>query len=153
MARMSISMPDQLRVEMDAIGSVNWSALAVEAFQRVVRKSRKVDAMNTAQVVERLQASYQEIKSAEQEEGHAAGVEWASTTAEADELMWLEANDELAADYLHEWRFDDGPFKNTDQHDFWGCKKGEGGPSRSFVEGFVEGAIAAWKNVKDQVRE
>ncbi len=149
MARMSISMPDQLKVEMDAIGSVNWSALAVEAFQRVVRKSRKVEAMNTEQVVERLRASYEETKSVEQEEGHAAGVEWASTTAEADELIWLEANDELAALRLHEWRVSDSPFEEYDLQDFWGESK----PSHAFVEGFVEGAIEAWENVKDQVRE
>ena len=154
MARISISMPDQLKVEMDAIGSVNWSALAVEAFQRVVRKSGKVDAMDAEQVVERLRASYEEVKSAEQEEGHAAGVEWASTTAEADELMWLEANDELAALVLHEWRVSDSPFEDHDNSEFWEIAAGlEDSPSQAFIEGFVEGAIAAWNNVKDQVRE
>ena len=152
MARMSISMPDQLKVEMDAIGSVNWSALAVEAFQRVVRKSRKVDAMNTEQVVERLRASYEETKSADQEEGHTTGVSWASETAEAAELMWLDQDG--SADALHVWRVSDSPFEDYDNSEFWEIAGGlESRPPLAYIEGFVEGAVEVWEKVKDQVRD
>ena len=154
MAKMTISIPDHIREQMTALDArVNWSALAAEVFDREVRKSKKVDAMNTEQVVERLRASYEETKSADQEEGHTAGVDWASTDAEAAELAWMDENEESAADYLHEWRVDDSPFEGTDHRDFWRLEVNESAPPRAFVEGFVEGALEVWESVKDQVRD
>ena len=148
MARMNISIPDQLKDKMDAIGSVNWSALAAEVFERQVRKSRKVDAMNIEQIYERLEASYEESEVAVGEEGHMAGVSWASETAEAMELEWIAHNIEDAASELYEWRFRLGPFREIDQKDFWGLKRGERKPTHKFVLAFVFGAFEVWDAAK-----
>ena len=151
MARMNISIPDQLKADMDALSSVNWSALAAEVFGREVRKSRKVDAMNIEQVVERLRASYEEVELVVEEEGHTAGVSWASETAGASELMWISVDRERAMEGLYEWRFGTGPFRDIDQQDFWGLERGDRKPSRVFVFGFVAGALEVWENVKDHM--
>ncbi len=153
MARMNISIPDQLKDKMDAIGSVNWSALAAEVFERQVRKSRKVDAMNIEQVYERLEASYEESEVAVQEEGYMAGVSWASKTAEAMELEWIGGNIENAGSDLYEWRFSIGPFREIDQKDFWGLKRGERKPTHKFVLAFVEGACEVWEKVRAYMDE
>ncbi len=155
MARMSISIPDQLKVEMDAIGSVNWSALAVEAFRRMVRKSRKVDVMNTYEVVERLRASYENHAESEEEDGHDLGVDWVAKQAEYGEILWI-AETHDAAERLHAWRqigILDSHLDRWDPEEFWEIVGADAYPSRAFIKGFVEGARESWENVKDQVRQ
>ena len=153
MARMNLSISDRLKEDMDALeGSFNWSSLAAEVFAREVRKSRKVKEMNTEHVVDRLRASYEETKSFDGEDGHANGVEWASESAEYNELVWFEQDG--AAQALHEGRVA-GPIEDNygDASSFWECAiGGEEIPSLATVEGFVEGALEVWRKVKDQVR-
>ena len=60
----------------------------------------------------------------------------------------MEANEGWAADRLHEWLFEDGPFDGEDREYLWGDSE----PSRAFVVGFVKGALEVWGNVKDRVR-
>ncbi len=155
MARMNISIPDSLKGEMDALSFVNWSALAAEVFEREVRKSRKVDAMNTDQVVERLRASYEEHTSSEEEDGHMSGVDWAAKQAEYAELQWV-AEADGSADCLHSWHragIENSPLDRFDPVEFWEIVGADGYPSGAFVKGFVEGAVEVWEKVKDQVRD
>ncbi len=154
MARINISIPDQLKAEMDALNWVNWSALAKETFDRECRKQRRIDPMNTDLVVERLRASYEGNKAEEEAEGYEAGVDWASQTAEYSELLWLEKN-ENATEALHDWLITDNPFNNNYYYatEFWeGAVNLDGCPSLEFVTGFVKGALAVWLKVKDNVR-
>ncbi len=155
MARMNISIPDSLKDEMDELSSVNWSALAAEVFGREVRKSRKVDAMNTEQVVERLRASYEYHTLNDDEKGNLLGVDWAAKEAEYGELFWI-AETHNAAERLHAWRRTDiegSAFDEWTPEVFWEIVGGDAHPSKAFVRGFVYGALEVWEKVKDQVRD
>ena len=41
--RMSISVPEDLRSKMDAVSGVNWSAIASEAFRRVLAEKQTMN--------------------------------------------------------------------------------------------------------------
>lgn len=154
MARINISIPDELKERMDAIENLNWSAVAAQAFEVETRRHQRIVNMEQAQIVDRLRASYEKRHVVEHDNGHQHGVKWAAEIAEADELMWLADNQDGAAEALMQSSHLDGtPFENIDLEEFWLWQvRAERLPSRAFADGFVTGAIEVWETVEDEVR-
>ncbi|MGR9055505.1 hypothetical protein ACU8NH_06255 [Rhizobium leguminosarum] len=85
MATLNISLPDELKMRMDATNE-NWSAIARRAFELQLKSTMSIgeDDMNT--VIERLRASKQKIEEEQRPEWIEDGRKWAMGTAEYDEL-------------------------------------------------------------------
>src|SRR5262245_50206342 len=91
--RMNITIPNDLKKQMDKVGSdVNWSAAAAEAFRAKlleVTSQRRVE--NMQDVIERLKASKERRMNEQYQVGLGAGKRWAESIAEAHELERLAA--------------------------------------------------------------
>ena len=153
MARMNISISDELREEMDELHGVNWSEVARDAFDREVRKHRRVDPMDRRAIAERLRASYEEQRDLERQDGQESGAEWAAQFAEFSELRALSRMGEAASDTLFEWSVEDTPFDNHNRQEFWEGVTGDMDfdLTEEYVEGFVAGALDLWQKVKGDV--
>lgn len=152
MARVNLSIPDELKEAMDKIVGVNWSEVARQVFDREVRKRKRIEGMDKNSIVERLKATYEDQKEAEIDNGRRAGERWAAEKAEFTELKELERIDDDAAEALFHWSFDDTVFERWDREDFWESAKVKlGDVTPAFCEGFVEGAMDVWNSVYDEV--
>jgi hypothetical protein len=91
--RTTISIPDDLKEQMDAIGDrVNWSAVAAQAFRAKVFEiqARKGTKMKKADIVKRMKAA-QEADTEDYDDGKQAGREWAASQATPKALRRLTA--------------------------------------------------------------
>jgi hypothetical protein len=172
MARSNISIPDDLKRRMDQVEGerVNWSALACQAFEsRLAEIITKQGAKDMEEVVARLRASRMKTSSKLKTAGHEAGVEWAKTSAEAEELRRIEG---LCSSDWAEWLA--GPFNmsygveecfvfavqpendgsRSAVDDFWGQAAPEitrPEINEDFIDGFTNGAMEVWYAVKDRL--
>ncbi|WP_422032193.1 hypothetical protein [Roseovarius sp.] len=146
MARMNISIPDELRARMDEVEIVSWSGVAARAFELEVNKRKRITDMDHAQIVDRLKASYAVTAEADFNTGHEDGVKWAAKEAEADQLMWLSETDD-AVDLIFDGKSDGTPFEVRHEHDIFFKDQ-----SRQYARGFVAGAVEVWEKVEDEVR-
>ena len=96
MAKISIYIPDELKVRMDTRPNLNWSALAQRSFELEIASTGKTGNMEA--VIERLKASKRRIEEEEKPEWVNMGREWASNEAEFRELKRV-AN-------VNGWRWD-----------------------------------------------
>ena len=152
MARINVSIPDELKATMDNIEDVNWSEVARNAFDREVRKRKRIDGMNTAAITERLRASYEDQREDDKENGSIFGGSWAAEAAEFADLRDLQRFGEAAAEALYRWRMMDTVLDRWDQEEFWEAQEVE--PSEvtlAFCEGFVEAALEVWERVREDV--
>jgi hypothetical protein len=173
-ARTTISVPRHLKEQMEAVAEpVNWSALACRAFEaKLAEIAAKKERKGMDDIVTRLRASKRRVEDEHYQQGDAAGREWVKDLAEADELMCLER---WKAAFGWEWdRFFTDDFSNAyseaeqvafavwPEHDgdrrmadeFWEQVLGDDISAThhpQFVKGFVEGALALWDEVKDQL--
>lgn len=151
MARISVSVPDEMKAEMDSLGyRVNWSGVAQAAFDLEIQRCRWPKEPDMSDVIERLKASKTEFEAREQAEGQQDGRKWAMDKADYEELQTV-AGMEL-------WRFQ-SPFWSAfdrllgldDRADSfwtdWDPKK----PSDPYVQAFVEGAGEVWSEVSDRL--
>lgn len=148
---------------MDSLeGTVNWSRIAAEAFEREL--NRKEDTTMES-VIERLRASKMQRGLDYFALGEARGLEWAKHTAEYGDLRRLERFD--VVDMLHkpEARNDltwadaiafqilPGPFAHTQAEaaEFWRSSAGvlekEHLKSVKFLQGFITGALSIYRTV------
>src|SRR5271169_5834626 len=88
MPRVTIYVPDDLKVRMDVAGeAVNWSAVAQRAFlEAILNQAVRKEQRDMNSVVERLRASKQRFESMDREHGHHRGRQWAEQTADYMEL-------------------------------------------------------------------
>ena len=89
MARMNISVPDELRMRINAFGDqVNWSAIAQEAFVRQLNilEAKGTGDMETA-VIERLRASKEKHQGGRKVDILRNVTAWCENHAEYDELQ------------------------------------------------------------------
>lgn len=163
MARMNISIPDDVKSDIDGISGINWSAVATEAFRSVVLNHKaKVTDMNA--VVDRLRACKQRYETEEKQFGEEYGRKWAAETAEFEELTKLDDLTEIPQelDDLYDLispkvgnhpranlvrdvgrsEFLESVFVNDDP---WSHDNPE------FCAGFVDGALSVFNEVKDQL--
>ncbi len=101
MPKISIYVPDEMKVRMDAAESrANWSAHAQRAFSIELDHLEAITEIKSmTDVIERLRASKQKLAQASIADGRIAGREWAMQSAEYDELKRVAA---LNADLLLE---------------------------------------------------
>jgi hypothetical protein len=153
MPTLNVYVPDDLKKRMDKAGDrVNWSAAAQEAFQHELAKDatrQKGPKMN--EVAERLKQSKQQTVKRWHERGFAAGRDWAQRHAEYEQLVELEdfPDFKTATRLLHAW-------DREERIVLWALL---GLPVEAqsstipdeMVEGFVEGALEVFNEVKDQL--
>jgi hypothetical protein len=174
-ARTTISVPRQLKARMEAVAEpVNWSALACRAFEaKLAEIAAKKEQKSMDDIITRLRASKWRVENEQYQQGDAAGRDWVKDLAEADELRRLER---WKAEMGQYWA---GCFTGDDQNcaysaaeqvvftvwpehdgdravvrDFWEQALGDdtsAADDPQFVKGFVEGALALWDEVKDQL--
>ena len=101
MARMNLSIPDDVKAEMDRLTNVNWSLEATNTFRTIVfRSNTKVIDMTTIKA--RLADSKQRFDTEEREAGEDLGRTWAAEAAEYEDLLRLRGLGDNAPDTLAE---------------------------------------------------
>jgi hypothetical protein len=159
---------------MDAVDEpVNWSAVACEAFEsKLAEIIKRKGVKNMKEVIQRLRASKREADNVQYKEGHEAGRDWAANQAEAEELQRLARFEEKCSGNWEEIESAEqsnayalmevvafaigGPDHDGDRafaKDFWESADIDDDASRdfAFVRGFVDGAVALWEEVRDQL--
>jgi len=173
--RTTISVPPALKEQMETVeASVNWSALACRAFEdKLAEIAARKEKKDMSDIVTRLRASKRQAEDTQYKAGAEAGREWVTDTAEADELSNLERWHNRLGQDVHAV-FDDlawgrayssaelvafavWPDRDEDRsaaEEFWGQCLGDetaAADNSQFVRGFVDGALALWDEVKDQL--
>ncbi|WP_275782487.1 hypothetical protein [Pararhizobium gei] len=86
MARMTISIPDELKNRMDALEGVNWSAVAKRAYEIEVEVKAQTKGDDMSGMVERMRAGKVRKEMQERPEWVATGRRWAVEDAEYEQL-------------------------------------------------------------------
>lgn len=168
--RMNISVPDDLKNRMNKTGeNVNWSAEACRAFEdKLAELAAKKERKTMADVITRLRASKRKTDDRSVVEGRAMGREWAGERAEAKELetlestfsnsdSWYDQNESSAYSPGELLYFSIYPEMEGDRagaEAFWQAICGDDTSpmnSASFVNGFIEGALELWEEVKPNI--
>jgi len=149
MAKINLSIPDELKEQMDALPDVNWSGVAKEAFANLVNihQLRSRD-MNEAGL-ERLRASRKNVEEHNHADGVRLGKEWALNEAEYDELERVASIEETGDDPgfdLSNAVFGDA-FDRRDARDWLKRTFHTSEPSEESVLGFLEGAAEVFDQV------
>ena len=158
MARINVSVPDELKTRMDEVGeAANWSAIAQRAFSEAVATHLiRKDDTDMESVVERLRASKYRLEEGAVEAGKEAGRTWAKERAEYDELDRLATLNENHSDIVGVVVLQNyiDPEEDLDEHQwarFWEENFGRGRPNDAFARGFAEGAASVFQEVADQI--
>lgn len=155
MARVSIYVPDDLKVRMDRIGeAANWSEVVRPAILSEVanHEHRKGASMTT--VVERLKASKERYLKEAENCGLDAGRSWASNTAEYPELRrvanyWQGSRWEVELGGLRQLIDPDENLSTEEFCELVGCEGFE--ESDEFAEGFAHGAAEVYDEVEAEM--
>lgn len=112
-------------------------------------------------VIERLRASKKEMEAKDEAEGRDRGREWAMESAQHKHLQRLAEIGSMRRDYngdlssfVEQLVFcDAGQDEWDDDHPeyFWEDHSGLSIPTDNKVRGFVNGALAVWKEVADKI--
>ena len=171
MARMNISVPDDVKDRMDAVEEpVNWSAVASRAFSielgEIAKRNQEKDM---SAVIDRLRASKIEHMDVKEMEGFDAGQEWATQTAEFHELdrladakaknesIWDDLFDTgnnsvwSAAELMHAYINGAEQPDRQESAEFWESTCDDTAPDNEFVRGFCEGALEIYWSVADEI--
>jgi hypothetical protein len=155
--RMNISLPEDVKQRMDRTkDDVNWSALAVQAFEsKLAEIAAKKVKKNMDDVIQRLRASKAQSESECFQQGYEAGQSWAKDDAEAIELQrldkswdqgYLAYNAYSVAEAVQPTPRDEAPSLS-----FWEEALGDFAHEANdddFVRGFVRGALDLWAEIK-----
>src|SRR5215831_16670109 len=88
MARVSIYVPDELKERMDKVGeAINWSEIARPGFLSAIANHEHRQGKSMTTVIERLRVSKQKYAAETIEFGDRVGREWASDSAEYEQLI------------------------------------------------------------------
>jgi hypothetical protein len=162
MARMTITMPDILKKQMDEVAEkVNWSNVAARAFEKKLGEiaARQIE-MDTRSIIQRLRKTKMENEDADQadrNDGYQCGKKWAERRAEYGELEKLHRvrNDELGEPIgysLYQIIFTEDEISYDEFLAYvlggYDHSKFE---SDSFVDGFQAGALAVFDLVADEI--
>jgi hypothetical protein len=158
MARINLSIPDDLRTRMSALDKrINWSEVAQAAFEREV-SAATFNGEDMESVIERLKASKEEYDVAERGDGLRHGRHWAKVTASFKDLRAISKVDFGNSDFEE---FDMGfvvdkalgrDTRNDPEDSLWS----DGSenlvlPVNAYVEAFVEGAKQVWEEVDGKI--
>jgi hypothetical protein len=155
---------------MDAVTeSINWSAIAADAFERKLldlASRKKVGTMD--EVIERLKAAAKIEENKEYQAGHKAGVRWAKANASPKELRriadYIDGHQGDWADIDDSWNAPESfvfamrPKWKADgiaADEFWEQALGDDGAQQikdeDFLRGFGEGAMEIWEMVSHEI--
>src|SRR5262245_60363687 len=150
MARVNVSVPDEMKERMDALGDrVNWSEAARSAFEREITAATMPADPNLDQVIERLRASKAEFDREEIAQAREAGRNWAKLNASYLSLKRIinltltgrsfaeQVDRALGIPDWGESVWFDGYVKNN--------------PSDEYVEAWIEGVKDVWREVADKI--
>jgi hypothetical protein len=166
MARTTISIPDDLKAEMEKLGiGVNWSGIAARAFRAEVdrfnvRKERTAGAKMKAGLA-RLKGSQADYDAQGSERGYAEGVAWAQDSATFGELARLasesrratstRSTDALGAAGVFLRMISEREVHKPEVQKFWKelqTRDSNDRGSPEFWNGFTEGALAVFEAMK-----
>ena len=156
MARMNISVPDDVKSRMDAAEEpVNWSAVASRAFEIELGEiAKRKQEKDMSDVIARLRASKLENTDEEYKTGQAYGRQWAEQAAEYAELKRLAVADESRSRDNWDW---DGrsivkAATDNEQDEVGYIWEDELPPdSEDYFNGFVDGAVEVFEEVADKI--
>jgi hypothetical protein len=153
MARVSIYVPDPMKVQMDEIGErVNWSNAAQEAFAREIHRTAWPKEPTMENVIERLRASKLEFENREKAEGLKHGREWAMRYAPYDTMRKMVAIDlQRASDGSYGDYVDRVMGVTEAEESFWFDGEILQNPSDEYVEAYLEGVTEVWDQVSGQL--
>lgn len=154
MARMNISVPDDVKARMDAVEeAVSWSAVASRAFEIELGEiAKRKQVKDMSDVIARLRASKLESDTEEYQNGHEDGKEWAEQYAAFSELRRLSKAEERRQD----WDWDGHSIPQVaggDAYDaeFWEGYEGIDNFGEDYFNGFVAGALEVFDQVADAI--
>lgn len=161
MARTTISLPDALKQRMDAVKDpVNWSQVAAHAFElKLGEIASRRESTNMNEVIQRLRASKIVHEDDQTKAGFKEGEAWAkkrATWAQLERLAgqdidWNDNNEDPNwADIVLATIEGDRGLDRGAIRDFWE-DMAPTMASRTWFEGFVDGACAVHKAVSDHV--
>jgi hypothetical protein len=154
-ARVNVSVPDEMKERMDAADRVNWSEAARTAFEREIAAASMPEDPDVDQVIERLRKSKEDSWQANLKLAREQGREWARKLASYNQLktvtrLKLTEQGEFAS------QFDRLTFEE-DSGEYGGyftsryASYQEPMPPDDFVEEFVEGVKDVWSEVADKI--
>jgi predicted DNA-binding protein len=156
MARVNVSVPDEMKERMDALADrVNWSEAARSAFEREIAAATMPDDPDFGQVVERLQKSKADSWQANLKQARERGREWAKKNASYNQLKTV-VRVKLTEQGDFAGQFDRLTFEE-DSGDYGGyftstyAYYGHPMPPDDYVEAFVEGVKDVWIQVADKI--
>ena len=153
MARINISIKDELKARMDKHPGFNWSEIASEAFNnQILKQETSMETKNMTDAISRLKASKelfnQGLKTIGYEEGHS----WAMAEAEYEELKRLYEWNEIINNSRGHTPMSHDEFMSavTNQGDYDLDVFDDGAPieSKEYIEGFLVGALAVFAEAK-----
>ena len=149
MARVNVSVPDEMKERMDALGDrVNWSEAARAAFEREIAAATMPVDPNLDQVIERLRVSKAESHQLDLLRVRNNGREWAKLRAPYNDLRAVGKLRLTGHGYAGQV---DHALGISDYNEsLWFDGTGET-PSDEYVEAFVEGAKDVWREVADKI--
>lgn len=151
MARINLSIPDELKEQMDTFPDENWSRVAQEAFATHLLITQLKGTDMQAAGIERLRASKRTNSEREHAEGVELGKEWALNYAEYQDL---EAVAKLGESIGGEWCAPGAAFHvleaigadgNSYEDTVNMFETDE--PSDELIEGFIQGAAEIFAHV------
>jgi hypothetical protein len=168
MARTTISIPDELKAEMDALGeSINWSATAAEAFRAEVERGKvrraRTEGKQMNAALKRLKMSKAKHEAEAQDRGHKDGSKWAMESANYGELKNLaqhwpaiestETNNALGPPGVFQRMLKGDGVSRIDVDGFWTnlwkARDDSDEYSSEYWDGFVEGALEVFEKIDD----
>ena len=173
MARINVSISDDLKRRMDEVEDegVNWSALAAQAFEtKLAELITTRGARTMREVIARMKALKNKGGRGDRARGREAGISWAKNVAEPthlerlDEIVNSAGEDYFAEDpdqdyspaerFYYEVIEPNHEGRRRAALDWWSRTFdgiGEDGPLPADVEGFAEGAMEIWEQVRDEL--
>jgi hypothetical protein len=167
-----ISLPAELDDRMSQHDAINWSAVAVTAFEiELGRLAQERKSLDMKDVIDRLRASKIEAETEDYRGGYAIGEEWAKNHAEVRDLRNLDTCRAETKDWRYAWETAEGDrltggerlaaamlggIANCDRPELdqlWEANFGARCTARDgeFVRGVADGALAVWDAVKGQL--
>ena len=153
MARINLSIPDAVKAEMDALGTINWSEVARAAFEQQIHIRKRMELTEMQATIERLKQSKITARQLDAETGRQEGATWAQKIASYRDLKrvgQLELDKERGG-FASQVDIALGNSGHDWGQSFWNDGDLMHIPSNDYVEGWHEGAAGIWKQVADKL--
>ena len=154
MARINISITDELKSRMDQHPGFNWSEIASKAFNnQILITESSIEVKNMTVAISRLKASKQMYKEELKTQGYEEGHSWAMEHAEYSELRRLSEWDKLISSSSRSAPMSANEFMDavTDQglHDVDVFEDDAPIHNDEYISGFCAGALAVFKLIEE----